>query len=226
MTSCPSFNVRTTVSPPKTKTHYNNMGSEDTKERQYLSKAMVTGQYTIHSVIRRILKYASEFDPLSSMEEQKKFADTCTKVMGGIHMHHRTEEEYWFPVVSKGCGINLDRFYSDHKELDKSWSKINEKLAALRTSLESNESTDRSESISVLVALFKDMAEHMLPHLQAEEATITQDLLQKHYTVQQMKDIRRDMQEVVKRHAAESGGSFLTALMTPEELETMRRRIH
>lgn len=74
-----------------------------------------------------------------------------------------------------------------------------------------------------LISLFKEMREHIPPHMQAIEDTIAKDLLQKHYSTQYIKGFRRDMEEIVKEHIAESGEGFLTALLAIEKLKTMRR---
>lgn len=191
----------------------------------------------MHNIIRRnldiIVQYNLEVKCRDDETQQKLFVDFCSLLMSTIHGHHLTEEECVFPTMSKGCNIDLEHFVSDHKELNKIWDDIIEKLKSLSSlitdkgkSIPDSSSTDVMEGLIQAQNLFKKMQEEMIPHLKAEEDLINTELVQKHFSISEMKRIEQQIAKVARNHVndASTDFAFIYYSLNDEEREIMNAK--
>lgn len=198
------------------------MESTDSAALQKIVMGLVMGQLTIHNVIRRNFENLAKIDVEGAEDQQRAFVETGVAFMELIHGHHSTEEDYWFPTISKKTGVSLNNFVEDHKVFDKIWSEVNEKLAAMKANFEgSDPSLNRAETLVHVKGLFKTMQDGMLPHLQLEENTITADLLAKHFNLQELKEVNHELMAVVKSHMSPVAHGLFFATLTNEERAKM-----
>jgi hypothetical protein len=207
----------------------------DNQDLLKAANSLLTGQHVIHNVIKRnfniVVQYELDLTNGANNEEEKGkqrlYVDYCKVFMKMIHGHHQTEEEYWFPTVSKGCNVNLDHFVDKHKQLDKIWADIDQLLLKLSQSLSSGDQSTKNEEIlndlKQVKDLFRQLQQEMVPHLDAEEETISTELVMKHYSTQQMKEIEEKTGKVAQSHMGDASTEFplFYYSMSNEERATM-----
>jgi hemerythrin superfamily protein len=189
-----------------------------------VSQSLEHGQRTIHNVIRRNLHIISEYKAEDHSEKTKKiFVEHVKNFMVLLHGHHETEEEYWFPTVSKSCNVDLNHFEQEHKELDALWTKINENVSVFKCVPKK----DRSQHLQELRQLFQDLEKEMLPHLQAEEDLINATLLEKHLSESEMQLMDKTIAKLGQSHMGKAsvGLPLFYYSMNDEEQAHIRSKV-
>ncbi|RUS34451.1 hypothetical protein BC938DRAFT_480321 [Jimgerdemannia flammicorona] len=114
--------------------------------------------------------------------------DIVTKSLDG---HHHIEDDVVFPFFA--TKLDISAWESDHVELTKRINEINAIIAGYT-------SDPTTYDASAFEALFVSLKDMVIPHLDAEENTVTAKFMEENYDAEKVAQLIPDIVEYNKKH--------------------------